>query len=125
MSERINAHQIYQPTLYPKRTQPQQVNHNTFKSLFDKELESSLTISKHAKKRLEDRNIEITDASWNKISERVKEAGQKGVKDSLVILRDVTLVVNAPNHTVITALGRNEAASQIFTNINGAIVIDE
>ncbi|ANX12289.1 hypothetical protein ABE41_009730 [Fictibacillus arsenicus] len=123
MSERITAHQLYQPTLYPARAQ--QVYQNSFKSLFDKELESSLTISKHAKKRLEDRNIEITDASWNKISEKVKEAGRKGVKDSLVILRDVTLVVNAPNQTVITALGRNESASQIFTNINGAIVIDD
>jgi flagellar operon protein len=125
MSERITAHQLYQPTLYTARAQQQQVYQNPFKSLFDKELESSLTISKHAKKRLEDRNIEITDASWNKIGEKVKEAGRKGVKDSLVILRDVTLVVNAPNQTVITALGRNESASQIFTNINGAIVIDD
>jgi flagellar operon protein len=125
MSERINAHQLYQPTLYPTRTQQKQIKENTFKSLFDKELGSSLTISKHAKKRLEDRNIKITDAGWNKIGEKVKEAGLKGVKDSLVILRDVTLVVNAPNQTVITALGRNEAASQIFTNINGAIVIDD
>ncbi|MFE1244502.1 TIGR02530 family flagellar biosynthesis protein [Fictibacillus sp. NPDC058756] len=125
MSERITAHQLYQPTLYQARAQQQQVNQNSFKSLLDKELESSLTISKHAKKRLEDRNIKITDASWNKIGEKVKEAGRKGVKDSLVILRDVTLVVNAPNQTVITALGRNESASQIFTNINGAIVIDD
>jgi flagellar operon protein len=125
MSERITAHQIYQPTLYPTRAQQQQVNQNTFKSLLDKEVESTLTISKHAKKRLEDRNIEITDTSWNKIGEKVKEAGRKGVKDSLVILRDVTLVVNATNQTVITALGRNESASQIFTNINGAIVIED
>lgn len=125
MSERITAHQLYQPTLYPARAQHQKVSQHSFKSLFDKELDSSLTISKHAKKRLEDRNIEITDASWNKIGEKVKEAGKKGVKDSLVILRDVTLVVNAPNQTVITALGRNESASQIFTNINGAIVIDD
>ncbi|RZT22936.1 TIGR02530 family flagellar biosynthesis protein [Fictibacillus sp. BK138] len=125
MSERITAHQLYQPTLYPARAHQKHVNQNSFKSLFDKELDSTLTISKHAKKRLEDRNIEITDASWNKIGEKIKEAGRKGVKDSLVILKDVTLVVNAPNQTVITALGRNESASQIFTNINGAIVMDD
>ncbi|MCM3717154.1 TIGR02530 family flagellar biosynthesis protein [Fictibacillus phosphorivorans] len=125
MSERITAHQMFQPTLYPARNQRPKVNQHSFESLFDKELNSSLTVSKHAKKRFEDRNIKITDASWNKISEKVKEAERKGVKDSLVILRDVTLVINAPNKTVITALGRNESASQIFTNINGAIVIDE
>jgi flagellar operon protein len=55
---------------------------------------------------------------------KMEEAKEKGIKDSLVILKDVTLVVNAPNHTVITALTRSEAHSQIFTNINGAIVID-
>jgi flagellar operon protein len=124
MSERIHAHQLYQPVLLPKRTNKTDANHS-FKALFNKELESALTISKHAQKRLEDRNIKITDTTWNKVCEKVKEASMKGVKDSLVILRDVTLVVNAPNQTVITALGRNESASQIFTNINGAIVIDD
>jgi flagellar operon protein len=93
--------------------------------LFDRELATQLTVSKHAQKRLQDRNITITEASWNKISEKVKEASTKGIKDSLVIMKNVTLVVNAPNQTVITALDRNESTSQIFTNINGAIVIDE
>jgi flagellar operon protein len=123
MSERIHAHQLYQPSLLPKRVQQPETN-RSFKTVFQKELASSLTISKHARQRLEDRNIKITDDSWNMIGEKIKEAGKKGVKDSLVILKDVTLVVNAPNQTVITALGRNEAASQIFTNINGAIVIE-
>lgn len=124
MSERIHAHQLYQPILYPKRNQSNRVN-QSFKSLFDKELATQLTVSKHAQKRLQDRNITITEASWNKISEKVKEASTKGIKDSLVIMKNVTLVVNAPNQTVITALDRNESTSQIFTNINGAIVIDE
>ncbi|WNB90398.1 TIGR02530 family flagellar biosynthesis protein [Bacillus sp. NEB1478] len=123
MSERIHVHQMYQPALLPKR-----ITHSegeiTFQSLLDKQLNPSITISKHAKRRLEDRNIQITDASWNKIGMKMKEAEKKGVKDSLVILKDVTLVVNAPNQTVITALTRSEAHSQIFTNINGAIVID-
>jgi flagellar operon protein len=124
MSERIHAHQLYQPILYPKRNQSNRVN-KSFKSLFDRELATQLTVSKHAQKRLQDRNITITEASWNKISEKVKEARTKGIKDSLVIMKNVTLVVNAPNQTVITALDRNESTSQIFTNINGAIVIDE
>lgn len=124
MSERIHAHQLYQPILYPKRNQSNSVN-QSFKSLFDRQLATQLTVSKHAQKRLEDRNITITEASWNKISEKVKEASRKGIKDSLVIMKNVTLVVNAPNQTVITALDRNESTSQIFTNINGAIVIDE
>lgn len=124
MSERIHAHQMYQPILYPTHSK-QKDGKQSFKSLFNKELANHLTVSKHAQKRLQDRNITISDFSWNKISEKIIEAGQKGIKDSLVIMKDVTLVVNAPNQTVITALDRNESTSQIFTNINGAIVIDE
>lgn len=124
MSERIHAHQLYQPMLYPKHRQQKKID-QSFQSVFHKELENQLTISKHAKKRLQDRDITISETSWNKISEKVIEAGQKGIKDSLVIMKNVTLVVNAPNQTVITALDRNESTSQIFTNINGAIVIDE
>ncbi|MDM5316525.1 TIGR02530 family flagellar biosynthesis protein [Fictibacillus sp. b24] len=124
MGERIHAHQMYQPILYPKQSQQKDIS-QSFKSLFDKELVNQLTVSKHAQKRLQDRNITISEFSWNKISEKIMEAGQKGIKDSLVIMKDVTLVVNAPNQTVITALDRNESTSQIFTNINGAIVIDE
>ncbi|WP_416731507.1 TIGR02530 family flagellar biosynthesis protein [Fictibacillus sp. JL2B1089] len=124
MSERIHAHQLYQPMLYPKHRQQKKID-QSFQSVFHKELENQLTISKHAKKRLQDRDITISETSWNKISEKVIEAGQKGIKDSLVIMKNVMLVVNAPNQTVITALDRNESTSQIFTNINGAIVIDE
>ncbi|MBH0155887.1 flagellar protein [Fictibacillus sp. 5RED26] len=124
MSERIHAHQLYQPILYPNHQQQKKVN-RSFQSVLYKELENQLTVSKHAQKRLQDRNITISETSWNKISEKVIEAGQKGIKDSLVIMKNVTLVVNAPNQTVITALDRNESTSQIFTNINGAIVIDE
>ncbi|MGD6962848.1 TIGR02530 family flagellar biosynthesis protein [Fictibacillus phosphorivorans] len=124
MSERIHAHQLFQPILYPNHQQQKKVD-RSFQSVLYKELENQLTVSKHAQKRLQDRNITISETSWNKISEKVIEAGQKGIKDSLVIMKNVTLVVNAPNQTVITALDRNESTSQIFTNINGAIVIDE
>ncbi|WP_137789662.1 TIGR02530 family flagellar biosynthesis protein [Bacillus sp. E(2018)] len=124
MSERIHAHQLYQPMLYPKHRQQNKTD-QSFQSVFHKELKNQLTISKHAQKRLQDRDISISETSWNKISEKMIEAGRKGIKDSLVIMKNVTLVVNAPNQTVITALDRNESTSQIFTNINGAIVIDE
>ncbi|MED1864230.1 TIGR02530 family flagellar biosynthesis protein [Fictibacillus nanhaiensis] len=124
MSERIHAHQLYQPILYPNHRQQKKVD-QSFQSVLHKEFKNQLTVSKHAQKRLLDRNITISETSWNKISEKVIEARQKGIKDSLVIMKNVTLVVNTSNQTVITALDRNESTSQIFTNINGAIVIDE
>lgn len=86
---------------------------------------NQLTISNHARKRLEERNIKINDEQWGKISKKLEEARKKGVKDSLVILNHATLLVSAKNNTVITALDREEATARIFTNINGTILMNE
>ena len=85
---------------------------------------NGLTISKHATERLEQRGINISQERWNRIEEKVSQAKAKGVNDSLVLLKDAALIVSAKNNTVITAMGRQEAAEQIFTNINGTIVME-
>jgi flagellar operon protein len=85
---------------------------------------SPLQISKHAKIRMEQRGILIPAETWEKIGEKVKEAKNKGVRESLVILKNAALIVSARNETVITAMNREEAHSQVFTNINGTILID-
>ncbi|RDI47453.1 TIGR02530 family flagellar biosynthesis protein [Falsibacillus pallidus] len=86
---------------------------------------NELTISKHAGQRLQMRGIEIPTNQWREINQKVQEAKQKGVTDSLVILPNAALIVSAKNKTVITAMTRQEAQSQIFTNINGTILIDK
>lgn len=85
---------------------------------------NGLTISKHATERLEQRGINISQERWNRIEEKVSQAKAKGVSDSLVLLKDAALIVSAKNNTVITAMGRQEAAEQIFTNIDGTIVME-
>ncbi|KIY21533.1 MULTISPECIES: TIGR02530 family flagellar biosynthesis protein [Mesobacillus] len=85
---------------------------------------TGLTISKHATERLEQRGINISTERWNRIEEKVSQAKAKGVNDSLVLLKDAALIVSAKNNTVITAMGRQEATEQIFTNINGTIVME-
>ncbi|HAQ07791.1 MAG TPA: flagellar protein [Bacillus bacterium] len=88
------------------------------------ETNSKLTLSKHAKERLAQRGIDIGEDRWSKIEDKVKQAKAKGVNDSLVLLKDAALIVSAKNNTVITAMGRQEAAEQIFTNINGTIILE-
>ena len=85
---------------------------------------SRITLSKHAKERLAQRGLEISQERWTKIEDKVRQAKAKGVNDSLVLLKDAALIVSAKNNTVITAMGRQEAADQIFTNINGTIVLE-
>lgn len=86
--------------------------------------QQKITISKHANERLHQRGIQMNQSEWNVISEKLKEASQKGITDALVVTKDAALVANTKSQTIITALNRNEAASHIFTNINGTILLD-
>lgn len=89
------------------------------------EQQGTLTISKHAQTRLEQRKIDIDPQSWQMISEKVEQAKKMGINQSLVLLDQAALIVSAKNRTVITAMDRKEAATQIFSNINGTIIIDK
>ncbi|MCK1996159.1 flagellar protein [Psychrobacillus psychrodurans] len=85
---------------------------------------SELKVSKHANQRLQERNINISEAEWQIVSEKVSEARSKGVNDSLVLMDQAALIVSAKNSTVITAMDRIEARDQLFTNIDGTIVLN-
>lgn len=85
---------------------------------------TELKVSKHANQRLQERNIYISDAEWQIVSEKVSEARSKGVNDSLVLMDQAALIVSAKNSTVITAMNRTEAKNQLFTNIDGTIVLN-
>lgn len=115
----INAERLRQP----KSTI---VAGNSFSHHLQQELEKTnkLTVSKHAQQRLLQRDIHISENRWLQIEEKVSEAKKLGVKDSLVLLDDAALIISAKNSTVITAMDRQEASSQIFTNINGTIVLE-
>ena len=123
MDHRI--HQVPQHALqFPNTIQPKQKQPTTsFSDVLA--TQNGLKISKHASERIEERNIEITDKLWQTIGEKVQEARQKGISDSLVVLNNAALLVSAKNNTVVTAMNRGEATNRIFTNINGTILIDE
>ena len=84
---------------------------------------SELKFSKHAATRLSDRNIALTDAQNVRLENGVKQAGEKGITESLVLVDSLAFIVNVPNRTVVTALDQAEANSNIFTNIDGAVII--
>lgn len=81
-----------------------------------------LKFSKHASSRLSERNIELTDTQMNRLQSSVKAAGEKGINESLVMVDQLAFIVNIKNQTVITALDQNEANTNVFTNIDGAVI---
>ena len=82
-------------------------------------------VSKHAKERLQERNITIDEKAWQTITNKMVEAKDKGITDSLVVTNNAALLVSTKNHIVVTAMNREEATNKIFTNINGTILINE
>ncbi|OIJ13160.1 hypothetical protein BKP37_11680 [Anaerobacillus alkalilacustris] len=126
MDKRIQSHHLHQLPKPRVMTKGQGPTTKSFKDMLNAQInsEGKLKISKHAEKRLQDREITIEPSKWSQISAKVEEAKAKGVHESLVILKDATLVVSTKNNTVITALDRDESKSQIFTNINGTIIIE-
>ncbi len=84
---------------------------------------SELKFSKHAANRLNDRSIFLTDSQGARLKDGVKQASEKGITESLVLVDSLAFIVNVPNKTVITAMDQTEAGSNIFTNIDGAVII--
>ncbi|UOF89362.1 hypothetical protein LSG31_15835 [Fodinisporobacter ferrooxydans] len=82
-----------------------------------------LLFSKHAEERLRLRSIQITPDQMRRIQSGIEQVAQKGGKDSLVICGNVSLVVNIPKRTVITALDGTAPNNHVFTNIDSAVIV--
>lgn len=84
---------------------------------------SEIRFSKHASSRLATRDIELDNSQVERLQQGVERAHGKGIKDSLVIMDSLAFIVNVPSATVITAMDRRETADNIFTNIDGAVIV--
>ncbi len=80
-------------------------------------------LSAHAQERLRQQNITISPQDISRISEATKKAEMKGSKESLILLRDLALVVSVNNRTVITAIDRARQKERVFTNIDSTIIL--
>lgn len=121
---------VQHPPIHPSHAHHQAISkktkNNNFKELFKTELtnETNLKISKHAETRFQQRGISLSNEMWKKVENAVEHARTKGVTEALVLTKEAALVVSTKNKLVITALDRQSAEEQIFTNINGTILIE-
>ncbi len=87
------------------------------------QIRAPLKFSAHASQRLRDRKINLDATTLAKVNEAVDRADSKGVEDTLILTADAALIVNVKNRTVITAVDRNSMSGNVFTNIDGAVLI--
>ena len=93
-----------------------------FDQIFKQELDK-IKFSGHAQKRLEARNIQLSQDDLDRIQTAVQKAEMKGSRDSLVMMNDTAFVVNIPNKTVVTTMQVNNENENIFTNIDSVVFI--
>ena len=99
------------------------VSGKTFQEIFEKQSKQSISFSKHANQRTEERNINITQNDLSRLEDACTKADQKGIKDALVVMENSAFIINTPSRVVITALDKNEMKSNVFTNIDGAVFL--
>lgn len=95
----------------------------SFEEILKQAQSQDIKFSKHAANRLNDRNIELTSGQLERLSDGTKKAGEKGIKESLVLIDELAFIVNTGSNTVITAFTQGETKENIFTNIDGAVII--
>lgn len=82
-----------------------------------------VNFSRHAMSRVMERNIMLSDEKLERLNEGVKLAGEKGLDDTLILLDNAAFIVSVRNNTVITTVTRSEMTGNVFTNIDGTVVI--
>lgn len=84
---------------------------------------SALKFSKHASQRLASRNINMSDEQLKRLQNATIQANEKGINESLVLVDNLAFIVNVRNNTVITAMDQSETGENVYTNIDGAVII--
>lgn len=95
----------------------------SFKEVLDKvsKVDNGYKVSKHAEERLKDLNFSESD--MQNIQQGFKLAENKGAKNSLLLYKDVALITSIENKTIITAVDKNRAQDNVFTNIDSVVIL--
>lgn len=98
----------------------------TFQQIFRQASEQStnaVIFSKHANERLASRNINLDANQMERLNKGIMQAKEKRINESLVMMDNIAFIVNIKNNTVVTAMDQTTNDSNIFTNIDGAVIV--
>ncbi len=110
-------------TAAPKSETVQQPT-TSFRQLLEQSMQTQqITFSKHAAQRVSQRGIELTESSLNRLNEGVRLAQEKGLNDTLILVDSTAFLVNVPGSKVITTVNHDELRGNVFTNIDGTVII--
>lgn len=128
MVDRIKAGQWHTPVIPPGHLNRGAAAGNqnavrgepSFRDILSNQL---IRFSRHAELRLEQRDIQLNPQRMSQLESAIAKAEAKGAKDALVVFRDVAMIVNIKNKTVVTAMDAAQMKDNVFTQIDSAVII--
>lgn len=78
-------------------------------------------ISKHAESRLSEMNF--NDEDLKVVGRGFEIAKEKNSRNAVMIYKDTALIASIENKTIITAVNKERAKDNIFTNIDSVIIL--
>lgn len=124
MIQRVSRTAGMAPAQSPRGSAPAQ--EGGFGAVLQQQLEQSQTrvaFSKHAMARAEERGIEVTPTLLDRLAGSVERAQAKGATNILALDSSLAFIINVPNGRVITTMSQDEMKENIFTNIDGAVIL--
>ena len=97
-----------------------------FGALLNREIRASepaISFSKHAQSRAEERGIQVDEALMGQLADSVERAQAKGATNILAFDATRAFIINVPHGRVITTMSQEEMEENIFTNIDGAVLL--
>ena len=96
---------------------------NSFQNILDgvASKNEKFTISKHAAARLNE--IDFTDEDMKAVEKCFEIAKEKNSKNAVMIYKDTALIASIENKTIITAVNKERAKDNIFTNIDSVVIL--
>ena len=86
-------------------------------------INAGINFSKHALARAEERGIELTPDLMDRLAGSVEKAQEKGAKNILAFDSTQAFIINIQYGRVITTMSQAEMRNNIFTNIDGAVLL--
>lgn len=115
---------IAAPSGLPARTSTPPPGSPSFQQVLQGVLtDRPVRLSSHAQERLSAAKRDLTAQEWQAITQAVDKVAQKGAREALLLTQDLALVVSVTNRTVITAVERERAKENVFTNIDAAVIL--
>lgn len=127
MAERINSIQGVSPVERVQQVSPVgRAANGQFGALLQQEIrvaEPAISFSKHAQSRAAERGIQVDDTLMGQLADSVERAQAKGATNILAFDATRAFIINVPHGRVITTMSQEEMEENIFTNIDGAVLL--